>query len=126
MSLNNARAVLGALFGGSSPFVRTPKHGLRGRGGDWRGKRYRGTGPTIWTAIDMLFALYFAGATALALVQRQYASLPFLLLFLAGFFSVSMLTLARILGAGDHPLRQASSTQSKTAKKHLDAELSAS
>jgi cellulose synthase/poly-beta-1,6-N-acetylglucosamine synthase-like glycosyltransferase len=95
LSLNNARAVLGALFPRSSEFLRTPKYRLEGRVGDWRGKRYRGPGRGRWTVVEMLFGIYFAGASAHAILNGMYVSLPFYLLFQMGFLHTSFLSLAQ-------------------------------
>jgi cellulose synthase/poly-beta-1,6-N-acetylglucosamine synthase-like glycosyltransferase len=38
--LNNSVAVVEALVGRESPFLRTPKFGIEGNMGDWRGSRY--------------------------------------------------------------------------------------
>ena len=40
LSINNTRAVLEAIFGKQSEFVRTPKHGVERTGDDWIGKKY--------------------------------------------------------------------------------------
>ena len=42
LSINNAKAVLEALFGVDSEFARTPKYGVEAAGDEWRQKRYRG------------------------------------------------------------------------------------
>lgn len=38
--LNNTVAVVEALIGRTTPFLRTPKFGIEGNSGDWRGSRY--------------------------------------------------------------------------------------
>ena len=40
LSVNNTRAVLEAILGKQSEFVRTPKHGVERNGDDWIGKKY--------------------------------------------------------------------------------------
>ena len=95
LSLNNARAVLGALRGRRCEFVRTPKFDLRGRSGEWRGKRYRSPRRGPLTLIECLFALYFTSACVHALWTGMYASLPFLLLFQSGFLYTSILSVRR-------------------------------
>ncbi|HKN48146.1 MAG TPA: glycosyl transferase family 2, partial [Candidatus Polarisedimenticolia bacterium] len=115
LSANNARAVLGAILGRESAFVRTPKHHLLGTRGDWRGKRYRGPSAGGWTAIEILFAVYFAAASVVAVQQAQYASLPFLLLFLGGFLTASLLSLARILPGSGPSTRSAPARLEETA-----------
>ena len=41
LCVNQTRAVLEALFGRETEFVRTPKHGIRGRLEAWSSKKYR-------------------------------------------------------------------------------------
>ena len=43
LSVNNAKAVLEALFGMQSEFTRTPKYRVEGAGDEWKQKRYRGS-----------------------------------------------------------------------------------
>ncbi|MFQ5876630.1 MAG: cellulose synthase family protein [Acidobacteriota bacterium] len=110
LCLNNSRAILGALLGRRSEFVRTPKHDLRGSRGEWRGKLYRGSRSRAVVLLEALFALYFGGATAHALSAGMYWSLPFLLLFLTGFLYTSLLsrihpTRRRAAGASRPPAR---------------------
>ncbi len=103
LCINNARAVIGALAGRRSEFVRTPKHSLEASGGDWRGKRYRGRGQRTWTAAEAVCASYFTAASACAILGRMYAALPFLLLFQGGFLYTSLLSLAQSLRRPPQP-----------------------
>ena len=95
MAVNNARAVAGALRRGRVEFVRTPKHDLRGTTGEWRNKRYRGRRQDLWTALELLLGVYFTGSIVAALVTRQYAAIPFLLLFQGGYLTACLISLAR-------------------------------
>ncbi len=88
MSVNNTRAVVEGLLGVRSPFVRTPKVG------DGAGKgraRYRsplaGRG---WP--ELAIAVYYSAAVAWAASHGQWASIPFLCLFLTGFAYVGLVT----------------------------------
>ncbi len=92
MSLNNAKAVLEALLGMQSPFVRTPKTGdtPQGRRPGWR---YLAARPAL-PLLELAFALYFAACVALVLWQNQWMSLPFLLMFLFGFSYVAATSLS--------------------------------
>ncbi|NIA06199.1 MAG: glycosyltransferase [Actinobacteria bacterium] len=96
ISLNNCRAVLEGLFGKQSDFISTPKFGLsnvpdRSRR-VWMSKA---TSPrrmfTFMPYIELLFGLYIVACIAGTLIRyRQITvSIPFLLLFAAGYFYVS-------------------------------------
>jgi cellulose synthase/poly-beta-1,6-N-acetylglucosamine synthase-like glycosyltransferase len=93
LCINQTRAVVEALFGGESgEFVRTPKLGVVRRFEGWTAKKYRAT-KTLIPFVEVLFALYFAVATVLALSLGHYVSLPFMLLFTLGFGYVGVLSL---------------------------------
>jgi cellulose synthase/poly-beta-1,6-N-acetylglucosamine synthase-like glycosyltransferase len=97
LSLSNARAALGGLVRRGGPFVRTPKYGIElglGSGpAPWRRLRYR-AGRSATSLLEGLFALYFAGVTALAVSWGMWASVPFLALFLHGYGYMFVLSLA--------------------------------
>ena len=61
LSINNARAVLEGLFGVQSEFVRTPKHGIRGKLESWSSKKYRAA-KSITPFIELGMSAYFAVA----------------------------------------------------------------
>jgi hypothetical protein len=84
LCVNQTRAVFEALMGRETEFVRTPKHGIRGRLENWSGKKYRAA-KSLTPFIELALAAYFVVAIAVALDHRHYISVPFLLLFLCGF-----------------------------------------
>ncbi|HVV15705.1 MAG TPA: glycosyltransferase [Polyangia bacterium] len=84
LCVNQSRAVLEALAGRETEFVRTPKHGIRGKLENWSGKKYRAA-KSLTPFIELGLAAYFVVAIAVALQHRHYISVPFLLLFLWGF-----------------------------------------
>lgn len=91
LGVNNARAVLEALSGRRSPFVRTPKYGERSV------RRYRARrDPRLF--FELLLALYFTGSLAAAMALRAWASLPFLALFWWGYTYTGFLGLSEFLG----------------------------
>ena len=98
MSLNNARAVLEALVGRQSEFVRTPKYDIQERNQRWHHKRYvsfRWLQPTLELAVG----LWFTPAVVMAIVTggRALLMLPFLVLFQFGFLYVGFFSLAQAL-----------------------------
>ncbi|HXJ22782.1 MAG TPA: glycosyltransferase [Polyangia bacterium] len=84
LCVNQTRAVLEALMGRETEFVRTPKHGIRGRLENWSGKKYRAA-KSLTPFIELALAAYFVVAIAVALEHGHFISVPFLLLFLCGF-----------------------------------------
>jgi cellulose synthase/poly-beta-1,6-N-acetylglucosamine synthase-like glycosyltransferase len=93
LCINQTRAVIEALFGGESgEFIRTPKHGVVRRFEGWTAKKYRAT-KTLIPFVEVLFAIYFAAATVIAVNAGHYVSLPFMLLFTLGFGYVGVLSL---------------------------------
>ena len=84
LCVNQTRAVLEALFGRETEFVRTPKHGIRGRLEIWSSKKYRAA-KSITPLIEVAMAGYFTIAMAVAVQNGHYLSMPFLGLFLYGF-----------------------------------------
>lgn len=92
LCVNQSRAVMEALLGRETEFVRTPKHGIRGRLESWSGKKYRAA-RSITPFIELALAGYFVVAVVFAFRNGHYVSLPFLCLFLGGFAYVGWLSL---------------------------------
>ncbi|HVZ73052.1 MAG TPA: cellulose synthase family protein [Polyangia bacterium] len=92
LCVNQTRAVLEALAGRETEFVRTPKHGVRGKLETWSSKKYRAA-KSITPFIELGFAAYFVVALAVAFTHRHYLSMPFLALFLCGFGYVGWVSL---------------------------------
>jgi len=93
LSLNNARAVLEAIFNHQSDFTRTPKYGIERNSQSWRSCKYRPLKSALPLA-ELAFAVYFSYFVWYAVIHRQFLSVPFLLMFQAGFFYVSLSSLA--------------------------------
>ncbi len=92
LSLNNARAVLEAVFNRQSEFRRTPKYGIKHSGQPWTGRRYV-PARSLLPLIELCFGLYFAFFLILAFQKRDFLSLPFLMLFQMGFTYVAISSL---------------------------------
>lgn len=92
LSLNNARAVLEGLLGNDSEFVRTPKHGILHRQGNWISKKYRSGATTLGTVLEVGFGAYFVLTILLAVITGSWVSIPFLVLFAIGFVYVGWLS----------------------------------
>ena len=89
LSLNNARAVLEALINHKSDFTRTPKYGIERKSQRWRSCKYRPLKSTLPLA-ELAFAIYFSYFVVFAIAHGQFFSVPFLLMFQAGFLYVCL------------------------------------
>ena len=99
LAVNNGRAVLAGLFGGDVEFVRTPKRGDAHEDGAASIARYRGR----WSwhnTIELAFALYCVLTLLTAITTQSWASIPFVLLFSAGFLYVGATSLYEGLRLG--------------------------
>jgi cellulose synthase/poly-beta-1,6-N-acetylglucosamine synthase-like glycosyltransferase len=85
LAFSNARAVIEALAGIKSEFVRTPKYSVEASSDEtWKGKKYkrkRGWLPLL----ELSFAIYFLLAILYAAHLHLYGTIPFLCLFLFGY-----------------------------------------
>ena len=86
MVFSNTRAVLEALFGIQSSFVRTPKYKVVSQGDSWlqvarKYRRRKGWLPFL----ELSFAGYFVFAVYYAFRSEIYATIPFLMIFLVGY-----------------------------------------
>jgi glycosyltransferase involved in cell wall biosynthesis len=88
VSVNNARAVLEAVFNHRSAFTRTPKYGIEGKA--QRAPKFSYSAfKAVLPLGELLFAVYFAHFVISAFAAREYLSLPFLMLFQIGFTYVA-------------------------------------
>jgi cellulose synthase/poly-beta-1,6-N-acetylglucosamine synthase-like glycosyltransferase len=100
LSVNNAKAVLEALFGIDSEFTRTPKYRVESAGDEWKQKRYRGN-LTFVPFIELLLGVYFTLMAVYAVTNEIYGTLPFILLFQGGFLYAAFLSLFQNVGKLD-------------------------
>src|SRR5574338_190291 len=92
LCVNNTRAVLEAIFGQQSEFVRTPKYGVERDSDEWVGKKYHQS--VGWQSIvEVALGLYFTATVYYALVNQIYGTLPFLMLFQIGFLYTGLLSI---------------------------------
>lgn len=94
LSLSNAKAVLEALFGVKSEFVRTPKYDINGRSGSWHGKKYKKRGGWM-PYLEIAFGLYFTYVFIFLILDGNYRTAPFLLLFVWGFLYIGVMSAAQ-------------------------------
>jgi cellulose synthase/poly-beta-1,6-N-acetylglucosamine synthase-like glycosyltransferase len=89
LSVNQARAVVEALMGYETGFTRTPKHGVKGAGESVARKRYKAA-VTFQPIVELALAAYMTYGIMYLVEREVYYSLPFLLLFQAGFAYVGL------------------------------------
>jgi cellulose synthase/poly-beta-1,6-N-acetylglucosamine synthase-like glycosyltransferase len=92
ISVNNAKAVLEALLGIQSGFRRTPKYHVEGITDEWKTKRYKGALDFL-PFVELALAVYFGFMAWYALTNDIWGTLPFILIFQAGFLYAAGLSL---------------------------------
>jgi cellulose synthase/poly-beta-1,6-N-acetylglucosamine synthase-like glycosyltransferase len=103
-------AVAAAFGGRRSEFVRTPKFGIDGRRGHWKGKGYAARQP--WGGmIELGLGAYCVWTTWIFWHHGQYGVVPFLCLYAAGFLTVGTLTIVHTTtGTSGAPARTSGAT----------------
>jgi cellulose synthase/poly-beta-1,6-N-acetylglucosamine synthase-like glycosyltransferase len=94
LTVTNTRAVLEALFGVQTSFKRTPKYRVQAKGeksADAAKKYRRRLGWVPW--IELAIGSYFAATVWYAVVNENYVTIPFLLLFVLGYWYTGMMSL---------------------------------
>jgi cellulose synthase/poly-beta-1,6-N-acetylglucosamine synthase-like glycosyltransferase len=94
LAVRNSVAVIEALLGIQSEFARTPKYHIEAQGGSWLTKSYRNkSGWLPW--IEIALGLYFAATVAYAIQNENYATVPFLLLFVGGYLYTGVMSIGQ-------------------------------
>jgi len=100
LAVNNTKAVVEALIDHRSEFARTPKYGVQKAGSDeWLSKKYRQT-LHLQPMIELALGLYFTWTVVYALANGIYGTLPFLVLFQAGFLYMGVVSIVQQYAAG--------------------------
>jgi cellulose synthase/poly-beta-1,6-N-acetylglucosamine synthase-like glycosyltransferase len=94
MSIPVTKSVIEGALGVQSPFVRTPKFSVEKTSNDWETKKYRCDFGFL-TLIELFFGAYFTYVISYALDLGIYGIIPFLLLFLFGYFYTGLWALAQ-------------------------------
>jgi hypothetical protein len=101
LAVNNTRAVIEAVLGRESAFARTAKYGVETPADDWAAKKYRQTF-SVQPLVEIGLGLYFTMTVVYALANGIYGTLPFLVLFQAGFLYMGVLSVIQQF-AGEPP-----------------------
>jgi cellulose synthase/poly-beta-1,6-N-acetylglucosamine synthase-like glycosyltransferase len=104
LAVTNSKAVIEAIVGKQTEFVRTPKYRLEAREEGWEGKKYVRRRSGWIPFIELGLAGYFLFTTAYSLTAGNYFTAPFLLLFFMGYsymgaMSLFQTPLRRLAGA---------------------------
>jgi cellulose synthase/poly-beta-1,6-N-acetylglucosamine synthase-like glycosyltransferase len=92
LTITNTKAVMEALFGYKTAFARTPKYRVKKKGEASQAKVYRKRlGIVPW--IELLIGTYFAWTVWYAMTTENYFTVPFLLLFVLGYWYTGLLSL---------------------------------
>jgi hypothetical protein len=94
LSVRNAKAVLEAVFGVKSEFVRTPKFKIEGQAGTWKKKLYRNRSG-LMPYLEIALGIYFAFTVVYSIQNENYATAPFLFLFVWGFLYTGVMSVAQ-------------------------------
>jgi cellulose synthase/poly-beta-1,6-N-acetylglucosamine synthase-like glycosyltransferase len=98
LSVRNALAVLEAIVGVKSEFVRTAKYRVEGGAAEqhnWSKKKKYHNRAGWMPFAEVFLGLYFAGTVVYAIQNENYATVPFLLLFVWGYLYTGLMSLAQ-------------------------------
>ncbi|HEY4661163.1 MAG TPA: cellulose synthase family protein [Terriglobales bacterium] len=99
LTVTNTIAVIEALVGKQTAFARTPKYRLESKKDRLRAAKYRKRlGWVPW--VEMLIGSYFAITVVYALQNENYFTVPFLLLFVVGYWYTGLMSLLQGRFAG--------------------------
>ena len=92
LTITNTKAVMEALFGVQSAFARTPKYRVNKKGEKSQAKKYRKRlGIIPW--IELAIGCYFALTVWYAVSTENFFTVPFLVLFVFGYWYTGLLSL---------------------------------
>jgi len=97
ISVRNALAVIEAILGKQSEFVRTPKYRVEAGAKDrvsWAKKSYTKTAG-LMPYIELALGCYFAAAVVYSIQMENYATVPFMILFVWGYLYTGVMSLAQ-------------------------------
>jgi hypothetical protein len=93
LAVTNTKAVIEAIVGKPTEFVRTPKYRLEARHEGWESKKYVRRRAGWIPAVELSLAGYFCFTTVYSLALENYLTTPFLLLFFMGYSYMGAMSL---------------------------------
>jgi cellulose synthase/poly-beta-1,6-N-acetylglucosamine synthase-like glycosyltransferase len=98
LAFSNARAVIEALMGIKSEFVRTPKYKVEGTTDEtWKKKKYKRK-KGLLPLLELSFSLYFLLAILYAAHMHLFGTIPFLCLFFFGYGYMGLMSILQTAG----------------------------
>ena len=94
ISVRNAQAVIEAIIGKKSEFARTPKYKIEGKQDSFAAKKYRNKAGWMPYA-EIILGVYFFFTVLYAVLNENYATVPFLLLFVWGYLYTGLMSLGQ-------------------------------
>jgi cellulose synthase/poly-beta-1,6-N-acetylglucosamine synthase-like glycosyltransferase len=92
LTITNSKVVMEALLGRQSAFARTPKYRVESKKDKVRSSKYRRRlGWVPW--IELAVGAYFAATVQYAIVNENYITVPFLCLFVLGYWYTALMSL---------------------------------
>jgi len=99
LTITNTKAVIEALIGKQSAFARTPKYSVTSKQDKVGATKYRKRlGWVPW--VEMLIGAYFALTVYYAVENENYITVPFLLLFVVGYWATGLMSLLQGIFGG--------------------------
>jgi len=99
LTVTNTRAVMEALFDKQTAFARTPKYRVESKKDKVRANTYRKRlGWVPW--LELLIGCYFAATIYYAVDNENYLTVPFLVLFVVGYWYTGLMSLLQGRFAG--------------------------
>jgi len=92
LTVTNTKAVMEALFGIQSPFVRTPKYRVAKKGEKSQASKYRKR-LKLAPWIEIFIGCYFFAAILYTFTNHNYFTAPFLILFVIGYWYTGFMSL---------------------------------
>ena len=92
LTVTNTKAVMEALFGIKSAFVRTPKYRVAKKGEKSQAAKYRKR-LVLAPWIELAFGAYFFLAILYTFTNQNYFTAPFLILFVVGYWYTGLMSL---------------------------------
>jgi hypothetical protein len=92
LTITNTKAVIEALIGKESAFARTPKYHVESKKDKVGATKYRKRlGWVPW--LELLIGTYFALTIVYAVENENFVTIPFLLLFVVGYWYTGLMSL---------------------------------
>jgi hypothetical protein len=92
LTVTNTKAVMEALLGIKSAFVRTPKYRVARKGEKSQAAKYRKR-LKLAPWIELLLGCYFAAAIYYTFTNNNFFTAPFLILFVVGYWYTGLMSL---------------------------------